>query len=57
MKLCNDNLKEDDSCSNSNLLDLEVNDHANYMGYDMTLELLTCQWLILLILIEKYINK
>ncbi|CAD8175749.1 unnamed protein product [Paramecium octaurelia] len=43
VQLCNDSLKEDDSCSNANLVDLSVSDHANYMGYDMTLELLTCQ--------------
>ena len=42
VKICNDADFEDPTCSNANLLDTSVLDHATYMGYDMALELLTC---------------
>lgn len=43
VKLCNDSVNEDDTCSNKSLVDLSVDDHATYMGYNMALELVLCQ--------------
>ena len=40
--ICNDSLKEDNNCANSNLLDLNINDHLDYMGYNIAIETLTC---------------
>ena len=42
MKICKDDDFEDPTCSNANLFDTSVLDHATYMGYDMALELVTC---------------
>ncbi|CAK56362.1 unnamed protein product (macronuclear) [Paramecium tetraurelia] len=43
VKICNDEKKEDPRCSNQNLLDLSVDDHCNYLGYNLAIGVLVCQ--------------
>jgi hypothetical protein len=40
--ICDDEFSEDSKCSNSNLIDLDVNDHLMYMGYEIAGWVLLC---------------
>ena len=42
VKICNDEKKEDSRCSNQNLVNLNVDDHCTYLGYNLAIGVLIC---------------